>query len=383
MFSIYVHFPFCLQKCHYCDFFSVPLSPDDEMQEKFAKSVVAEIDHLGREFNVLGRRVDSIFFGGGTPTLFDTRHLSTILSGILNRFATIPHETEISIEANPETLKKAKICELSKLFNRISIGIQSFDDKLLKILGRAHTSATAKRAIKLAKEAGFLNIGLDLMWGLPSQNLSALERDLLCATSFDVQHISAYQLTPENAEIAKWLKKIAKKSPIADEETQIKMMSLCENLLTSKGYEHYEISNFARKGHRCRHNENYWHYGEWLAAGPAAASFFHPETAACKNFVRITNINMIDDYLEQSYSHNREEIKPKEAMLEFCFMGLRTSDGLDKNAFKTLFGKSIETIYGKIFANWQKRFLAIDENGRLRLTKEGRLISNSLFEELA
>jgi len=359
------------------------MTPDDEIQEKFAKSVVAEIDRLGKEFNVLGKRIDSIFFGGGTPSMFEKNHLSTILSAILNRFTTMPNETEISIEANPETLKKAKIYELSKLFNRISIGVQSFDDKFLKILGRAHSSATAKRAVNLAKEAGFLNIGLDLMWGLPGQKVVDLERDLLQAIKFDVQHISAYQLTPENQEIEKWLKKISKKSPVANEDEQIKMMELCERLLCSKGYEHYEISNFARKGFRCRHNENYWRYGEWLGLGPTAASFFHPKAAGGKNFVRVTNINTIDDYLEQSYSHDREELKTKEAMFEFCFMGLRTSDGLDKSRFKELFGKDVEKIYGKTFTSWEKRFLARDIGSHIKFTDPGRLVSNELFSDLA
>ncbi|MBI2974780.1 MAG: radical SAM family heme chaperone HemW, partial [Deltaproteobacteria bacterium] len=272
MFGIYIHIPFCLKKCAYCDFHSLAMKADDVPQKEYAMAVCEEIEKQAALRNLRNKKVESIYFGGGTPTLLEIKYLELILNSIRKNFA-VADNAEITIEANPETLTiepshtttasaGRPYRTIAQNFNRLSIGVQTFNDKHLKTLGRIHSAETAKKAITAASDAGFKNISIDLMWGLPEQTINEMETDIEEALKFGVQHISAYQLT-----IDENLKGPCKMWKLPDDELSRRMWLLAHDKLVAAGYEHYEISNFARTGCRCLHNMNYWRYGEWLGVG--------------------------------------------------------------------------------------------------------------------
>ena len=403
MFSIYIHIPFCLRKCPYCDFHSVATQPEDIPQKEYADAVCAELEQQATRHNLRGKTVDTVYFGGGTPTIFKPKYIEQILNHLSATFK-LSSEIEISIEANPET-----IIPSPSPFNRISIGIQTFDDLHLKNLGRIHSSQTARDAIRFVQDAGFKNINIDLMWGLPNQTTKELEDDLDSAIKFSPQHISAYQLT------------LAASATLPDEELAREMFLLVHDKLTCAGYEHYEISNFAKippfpplyKGgvvgdFRCRHNLNYWHYGQWLGIGCSASSNLvcHCESARGgrsnpvnkseragliwltprndAQLLRLTSIKNINQYLRRNFTYETEIIDKKTAMAEYCFLGLRTSDGINMADFKSRFGMEFDDVYPGLWVKWQKQGLTKIlkyENTKI-LNLSGWLISNELFAQL-
>lgn len=368
MFSVYVHIPFCLKKCGYCDFHSIACSEGDVPRDEYASAVCAELKEVVARHGLRGRKVDTIYFGGGTPTLLETRNLERVLNSIHECFSVSP-SAEISIEANPETLKTWNAERGT--WNRLSIGIQSFNDAQLKKLGRIHATSTAIDAVKRAQEAGFKNISIDLMWGLPEQTMKELGQDLDMALALGVQHISAYQLTIED-------EKNGLKT-LDDEDLSREMFILVHDKLTGGGFGHYEISNFARPGFECRHNLNYWHSGEWLGLGSGAtSSLVEPET---RNVKRETCSTDIKKYLERSFNYDTETVNVRSQMAEHCFMALRTSDGIDLKDFKDRFGVEFNVQLPDIIEQFVSRGLAEKKDGRFALTLDGWLISNELFQE--
>lgn len=379
MFSLYVHIPFCLKKCSYCDFHSTAVEPKDIPQLEYASAVCAELETLIDKYDLHGRKVDTIYFGGGTPSVFEARYLEAILNCIYKKFSVTP-DAEITIETNPETLTNSKTHELKNSFNRLSIGIQSFDDHYLKLLGRNHSSKMACNAIRTAKEIGFKNIGIDLIWGLPGQTLEGVRADLKKAISFNVKHISAYQLTLDLSSPRKRGSRLHSRgsrlrwNDMPDEYLSREMWFLVHDFLTSAGYEHYEISNFARHRFRCRHNENYWHYGEWVGVGSGAVSAL--------NNKRFISTKDIKKYLGLDFDYEVENIAPNTAISEYCFMGLRTSDGIELNKFEKRFYRTFDKVYPDVKDLWIKQGLAKLDNNRLALTPQGLVISNELFTQL-
>jgi oxygen-independent coproporphyrinogen-3 oxidase len=372
MLGIYIHIPFCLKKCSYCDFHSV--TGDSIPQKEYTNALLAEIDILSKEYHLTNQPVATIYFGGGTPTIFDAKFFSIILEKINKKFS-VAQNAEITVEANPETLTQKKIKEFSNICNRLSIGIQTFNDKHLQQLGRIHSSDTAKSAIKDAQKAGFKNIGIDLMWGLPDQTIKELEHDLSEAVLLQPQHISAYQLTTDRLK------------NLPDDEISRKMWLLVHNKLTDAGYTHYEISNYNRtiapsdQRTRCRHNENYWHYGEWLGLGSGATSQLIQKTKDKKQKTkRFTVKKDVEKYLMHNFEYEFEDINPKTAMAEYCFLGLRTSDGINLDEFKSRFGVEFDSAYPKIREKWIADRLAEQTGGNFHLIIEGMLISDELFQ---
>jgi oxygen-independent coproporphyrinogen-3 oxidase len=373
MFGIYIHIPFCLKKCAYCDFHSLAVAPKDVPQKEYALAVCAELEKQAAKHNLRGKKAESIYFGGGTPTLFDVKYLELILNSIHKNFA-LADNAEITIEANPETLT------IARNFNRLSIGVQTFNDNQLKELGRIHNSKKAAEAVKMAQDANFKNISIDLMWGLPEQTINDAEADIDEALKFGVQHISAYQLTLDEN-----MKEQCRQWKLPDEELSRRMWLMAHDKLTAAGYEHYEISNFAQKDFRCLHNMNYWRYGEWLGLGSGASSLLQiplsltlplqgggkREGVIC---FHLTTTKNIPQYLRQDFTYEIEEISKKTAMTEYSFLGLRTSDGIDIDEF--------DAIYPNLSREWIKHGLAQKANKRLSLTIEGMLISNELFGKL-
>jgi len=376
MFSVYVHIPFCLKKCTYCDFHSVAARPEDVPQKAYARAIIAETSSLADRYGLRGRKVGTVYFGGGTPTMFAPQYLEMILDAIHDVFS-VEAGAEISIEANPETVSPPSRSvpdrqrkDLVGLFNRVSIGVQTFNDDRLRALGRVHSAETAKNAVKTMQDAGCKNVGVDLMWGLPGQTPAELEDDLGQALGLGTSHISAYQLTYEEREEEKFS---------VSEDISREMFLMTHNTLTSAGFEHYEISNFAKEGRRCRHNENYWHYGEWLGLGSGATSFIRKPSPD-----RFTANSSIPDYLAHKFGYDTEVITPETAAREYCFLGLRTAAGIDLDDFKRRFGRDFDDIYPGLRKKWSNGALASrpSHGNSLVLTVEGWLISDELFGDL-
>jgi len=373
MFSIYVHIPFCLAKCWYCDFHSLPFEKNKIPENEYVRALCKEIDDLTKKYNLVGREVGSIYFGGGTPSLFKPSSIEVILAELDKHFS-IDSDAEITLEANPGAINRLERLEQLERLKRLSIGVQSFNDEMLTKLGRIHSSKEAVDCFNSARGVGFKNVSIDLMWGLSGQSVEDLKKDLDKAISLQPEHISAYQLTVGKSAS----RQVGKSEMLPDEELSREMWILVHEKLVGAGYEHYEISNYSKKGFRCRHNENYWNYGEWLGVGSGAVSSL---VARRSSLVRMTTSKDIDKYLRQEFEYETEEISNKNAMAEFCFLGLRQFDGIDLNQFEKRLGETFEGIYPGLIEKWTSDGYAKIGDKRLSLTVEGMLISDTLFKE--
>ncbi|MHB8836890.1 MAG: radical SAM family heme chaperone HemW [Candidatus Methylomirabilia bacterium] len=374
-FGVYVHIPFCLAKCHYCDFVSRPLA---------AGALETYLAALEREIAAApeaGRKATTIFFGGGTPSLLDGRQLARLLAAVRSTFPVQPG-AEISIEANPGTLTAAKAAEFLALgVNRVSLGVQSLDDTLLLRLGRRHSSREALAAFALLRAAGFDNVGLDLIHGLPGQSPSIWRRDLARAIDLGPEHLSLYALgietgTPFAAERA------AGRLALPGERDELEMLALAGELTAAAGYERYEISNFARPGRRCRHNLDCWNLCEYRGFGAGAHSFLRAPAP-----LRLANTPDIDDYVRRIAAGGdaiemREEPPPRRLAGEALMLGLRTMAGVDETHFAQLHGAAPATLFPEAVELGAEKGWVDRSDGHLRLTGSGVLFSNEIFRLL-
>ena len=377
MLSIYVHIPFCLKKCAYCDFYSVEKRPSDIPCDEYLASLKKQLDEDLKRFELGGREVTSIYFGGGTPSMMSPEFFNSILSEIGGLFR-LNSDVEISCEVNPasvdlrwfEGAKKAGI-------NRVTIGVQSFDDHLLKILGRIHDSEDAMRCIAESQESGFSNVGLDIIYGIPGEGMDKLEDDLKTAMTFQPTHVSAYALTVEDdTPLAKRIDD--GESALPPDEKIVKQMRLVTRMLGRVGWKRYEISNFAKPGFESRHNINYWRYGEYLGLGAGATSFMR---GGGKYGERWTIARDLESYLGGELKYVEDETLSREdAMFEFCFMGLRSVGGIDKPRFEELFDVSFDDRYGAVIEEIVGASLAFDDSRFLRLSDRGFELSNQVFQ---
>jgi oxygen-independent coproporphyrinogen-3 oxidase len=364
---LYIHIPYCVKKCIYCDFLSLPF---DELTAR------RYVDSLCRELKIrktAAGTLQTIFIGGGTPTLLPEDCFRQLFRCLRENFDFSP-EIEISVEANPGTVSAPKIGNLLTLgVNRISIGIQSFHDSELKTLGRIHTSDEALEAVRLMRNAGLRNLSVDLMYGIPGQTIDSWRETLEKAAGLSPQHISSYELTPEKDTPLSLL--IKKNELIMPEEGLIlDMYDLAIDFLRDSGYDHYEISNFALPGFRCRHNLNYWERGEYIGAGAGAHSFIQG--------IRSRNTGDINTYIDSLTNDvipvaEATEISPDEAIKEFIFLGLRKTEGVDLPQAKKLMPDILDACSGLI----EGGYLAITNN-RLRLTRKGLPLSNMVIVQL-
>ena len=363
--SIYIHIPFCKSKCNYCTFNSYPLKIfSKELIShyfKFLKNQILQYKDLLQE-----RKIISIYFGGGTPSVVEDRYIHEILNTICKNY-NILEECEITIEINPETVNHEKLKNFKEYgINRISIGIQSFNDNLLKFLGRIHSSKQAIKSIETAKRI-FKNVSIDLMYGIPYQNIKILEDDLKKAVSFDVEHISCYCLSIEENSI------LAKKGikEISD-NTFNKMYDYLVNFLNKNNYIQYEISNFSKKGYESKHNLNYWNYGEYIGFGAGAFSFF--------NNKRWKNKSFPEDFIKNpDIPEFQENIDKKTMEFEYIFLNLRKTDGIDLDEYRRRFRKNFIIEYRKILQRYKEYFIINRHSVRLNLN--GFKISNTIFSD--
>lgn len=366
-FELYIHIPFCVRKCDYCDFLSAPGS--EEAKASYTEALLREIEAVKTE----KREVSSIFVGGGTPSVLSPSLMGDIFEKIHESFSVAP-DAEITIEANPGTLSKEKLFLYRSVgINRLSLGLQSPEETELKSLGRIHTYGEFLESFSLAREAGFQNINVDLMCALPEQTYEGWIRNLRTVAALQPEHISAYSLIiEEGTPFAK------RKLNLPDEDTEYRMYEDTAGILAEYGYEQYEISNYAKKGLSCRHNIGYWTRKEYLGLGLGAASLWGNQ--------RFSNTSDFSFYLKNSGSpekirEDRETLSLETEMSEFMFLGLRMTEGVSKAEFLEGFGVPIENVYGKVLDKYKSMGLLEEKEGRIFLTREGIHVSNGVMAE--
>lgn len=366
--EIYIHIPFCIRKCDYCDFLSGPSGPEE--QADYVQALLREIQAVEKGE---GRSVSSIFIGGGTPSVLDERLLGDILREIRNRFK-MEEDAEITIEVNPGTANIGKLQAYREMgINRLSIGLQSPEDRELKILGRIHNYGQFLETYQEARTVGFDNINIDLMSAIPDQTYEGWMKNLRTVAELEPEHISAYSLIVEEGTPF-----AARKLNLPDEDTEYNMYEATAQILKEYGFEQYEISNYARKGRKCRHNVGYWTRQDYLGFGLGASSLYGKE--------RFANTADMKKYLENS--KNPEKIREKEPsltredeMAEFMFLGLRMTKGISKADFQRCFGCTIESVYGEVLEKYESMELLLEKDGRIFLSREGIHVSNSIMAE--
>lgn len=368
--GIYVHIPFCKSKCEYCDFYSIGGGRDRRVTDDYLQALADHIREAGRlapEY-----LVDTVYFGGGTPSFFGADNLEKILDEIHKSFR-LSIEAEITLEANPDSVTLQSMKKLVRAgFNRISIGVQSDDDAMLKKLGRPHNFHQAKQAMTFARQAGFGNISLDLMYGLPNQTLTAWKKTVLRIVGLRPEHISCYALKVEEGTPLWSYKDLAN---LPDDDTQADMYLAASDILRDYGYEHYEISNFAKKDFRSKHNMKYWTGGEYLGFGPTAASDF-----AGKRFTIVRDLHGYIDGIakKETVLSECEPIPPRERAGEYVMLRLRTSDGISAEEYERQYLMPFAPLE-KAMKRFEEKGFAVYENERWRLTERGWLVSNQII----
>ena len=366
-FELYIHIPFCVRKCAYCDFLSAPGS--EEAKASYTEALLREIEAVKTE----KREVSSIFVGGGTPSALSPSLMGDIFEKIHKSFSVAP-DAEITIEANPGTLSKEKLFLYRNVgINRLSLGLQSPEAAELKSLGRIHTYEEFLESFSLAREAGFQNINVDLMCALPEQTYEGWVRNLRTVAALHPEHISAYSLIiEEGTPFAK------RKLNLPDEDTEYRMYEDTAGILAEYGYEQYEISNYAKKDLACQHNVGYWTRKEYLGLGLGAASLWGNQ--------RFSNTSDFSLYLNNSrfpekIRGDRETLSLEAEMSEFMFLGLRMTKGVSKAEFLEGFGVPIESVYGKVLDKYKSVGLLEETEGRIFLTRAGIHVSNGVMAE--
>ncbi len=380
-FSLYIHIPYCVSKCPYCDFNShvVPVIPE----KSYTDALLRELEYYGAKEEWRARTVQSIFFGGGTPSTFKPASIGKLLAWVAATFP-IDADCEITLEANPGTVDGENFYGYRDAgVNRISVGVQSFQTQILKFLGRIHSADEARKALEVVRDAGFDNFSFDLIYANPGQSLRDLEADLAAALTFQSPHMSIYNLTFEEGTPFHQEFRSGRMKPLSEEE-EIAMAELIEEKLLSAGLHRYEISNYARSGCHSRHNVNYWRCGDYLGLGAGAHSYkrlnlegmFGQRWSNEKNPGRyITQVTESDHAVVQC-----EEIELAKAAGEFMFLGLRMTDGVSTKEFQSRFGKPPAIFYPQI-VNWLEGDFIVEQDGYLRLTKKGLMLANSIFVE--
>lgn len=370
--SLYIHIPFCAQKCLYCDFPS--FARKDHLRKAYIEALNKEIISLREKHNNL--EINTIFIGGGTPSVLEANELECLLKEVAK--LNMAKDIEYSMECNPGNLTEEKLEVMKKYgVNRISMGLQAKQDNLLKGLGRIHNYKTFKENFLLAKKVGFNNINVDLMFGLPNQSLNEWEETLREIISLEPAHISAYSLIIEEGTAFYNLYE-NDKLKLPTEEEERKMYHLAKKILEENGFNQYEISNYAKEGKECRHNLAYWNMDNWIGVGSAAASYI--------NGKRIKNISSVEEYINSIKDKGEavEEIinnSKNDNMEEFMFMGLRKINGIDENEFKNRFSMNINDVYGEILNKYIGEGLLIRESGRIFLSEKGIEISNAIMAD--
>ena len=383
-FSVYIHIPYCLSKCAYCDFNSYAVASIPE--KDYVAALLAEFDYRAGQPEWRDRSVQTIYFGGGTPSLFSPASIGRVISTICRR-VPVHDAVEITLEGNPCSLSAEKLeGYVDAGVNRISIGAQSHSQTTLSVLGRMHTPAQVDAAYAAARNAGCNNISLDLMYGVPGQTLIALEEDLLALVNLEPEHISAYGLTVEKGTPFYAACKKGK-FVLPEEDLLIEMMKTVESILAVHGLERYEISNYAKPHRAARHNLAYWNRCDYLGLGAGAHSF--SKWVGTTGFgERWSNYALPGKYMQQAASKGqaeswRETLSAAGAIFEFFFLGLRKKIGVSLTEFEEIFQVTVEKVFPALLEVLITEGLLLREGGRLALTDRGLLVADSVFENFA
>lgn len=373
--GIYIHIPFCISKCIYCDFCSAPA--DDETKEHYVDALCREIAVAGERAEADGdkRKISTIFFGGGTPSILHSALLIKIMNAVRGAFC-VADDAEITVECNPGTLSKSKLATYKDIgVNRLSIGLQSPNNRELKNLGRIHTYEQFEESYIEARLAGFDNINVDIMSAIPNQTVAGYEDNLRKVIALKTEHISAYSLIVEEGTPLYNMVERTHGRILPSEDEDREMYAMTKVMLAEAGYSRYEISNYAKPGRECRHNISYWERADYLGFGVAAASLLGKR--------RFTNTLDVASYIANPIDNHSEEqlLTLNDEMEEYMFLGLRMMKGVDTERFGELFGKSFDELYGEITARQIEQGLMVRDGNRVRLTDIGIDISNTVMAE--
>lgn len=356
--NAYIHIPFCKQKCNYCSFVSFV---SQNKQAEYVNTLCNEI-----KYRYKGELLDTLYFGGGTPSLLSIKEIEQIL-GLLN----FNKNTEVTFEANPETLTVEYLEELKKLgINRLSLGCQTFNPNILNIIGRKHSPQDVIQVVEIAQNVKFRNINLDFIYGLPNQTLEEFSSDLRKAISLGIQHISLYGLKIEEGCV--FYKKIPANLP--DSDLQADMYLHAIDVLTAFDFKHYEISNFSKSGFESKHNLNYWDNNSYYGFGVASHGY--------ENGVRYSNTTNIKKYLENPYKHDFENtLTNQEKLEESIFLGFRKIDGIDTQTINSKYGIDFDEKYKSIVKKYIQSGHLIKTNNGYKLSDTGILVSNYILAD--
>ena len=371
--GIYIHVPFCRSKCQYCDFYSLT-TKDSKLMDSYLEAICNHIKEAGPL--APNHLVDTVYFGGGTPSLFGAEGMATILSA-LRKYFDVSDSAEITFEANPDSVTDRLLRRLrSEGFNRVSLGIQSDSDAMLKKLGRPHSYQQAVDAVSRIRKAGFRNLSVDLIYGLPGQTLEEWMKTLRHVLTLQPEHISCYGLKVEEGTPLYEYKDCCN---LPDDDHQADMYLAAVEILRKQGYRQYEISNFCRKGHVSRHNLKYWSGGEYLGFGPDASSDF-----GGRRFTAIRDLHGYIDGIRHGGQVLREvmDVAPRERAAEYLMMRLRTVSGLDPQEYEKRFLMPFAPLEGALLQCKERGLAAQTFDGRWHLTPEGFLLSNSIISDL-
>ena len=369
--GVYVHIPFCIQKCYYCDFISY--ANKTELIEKYVECLIKDI----KQFDFTNYTISSIYIGGGTPSFIDNKYIELIMKELLTY---VKNEIEITIEANPGSLNSEKLKGyLSAGINRLSMGLQSTNNNLLKEIGRIHSFEQFLDNYKEAQNIGFKNINIDLMFGLPNQTKSILDDSLNKIIKLNPKHISTYSLIIEENTIMETLIN-EKKLVLPNDELEREMYWYIKNKLEQEGYKHYEISNFAKEGFESKHNTDCWNQKEYVGFGVAAHSYI--------NYKRYSNTENIEQYINNIESSEYEKNKMVHEILdksmqekEYMLLGLRKIDGIKINEFKEKFNEKPNDLFKNQLKKLENNKLIVKDENSIKLTNKGLDLANLVWEE--
>jgi oxygen-independent coproporphyrinogen-3 oxidase len=372
--AAYIHIPFCEHICYYCDFNKYLMKGQPVWD--YLQALRTEMKTVLRQYP--SDEMKTIFVGGGTPTTLDQKQMAYFLESVNQAFHPVVDSVEFTMEANPGNLDREKLVLMKEAgVNRLSLGVQTFDDKLLSAIGRTHKNSDVFRTVELAKEAGFTNLSIDLMFRLPGQTMEALKESLAAALSLDIRHLSIYSLQIEPRTIFyNRMRKGTLQLPNEDEEAD--MFEVIIDSLEENGFHQYEISNFARAGYESRHNRVYWQNEDYYGFGAGAHSYINGirrvNAGWTKRYIRLIRENgtaFVDEH----------SVSIQEKMEDEMFLGLRKAEGISKRHFQKRFGRSVEEVFSDAVDRLLQRRLIIEKGDRIFLTKRGLFLGNEVFQE--
>lgn len=371
MAGIYIHIPFCQSKCYYCDFTS--FTHKEKVFSHYIEALKKEISL----YKTKNTTIKTIYFGGGTPSLLDSSYIEEVLNHLRENFS-IEENAEITIEANPGTIHHKKIIHYKQMgINRISFGVQSIQDSILKNIGRIHSFLDVKENLLLAKHGGFLNINCDLIYGLPNQSLKDLKESIDYLAFMEIPHIAIYGLQIEENTVFHKLYQ-NNKLDLPSEDVVETMYDYMVDRLINLGYERYEISNFAKDNKYGKHNLAYWQDIEYFGFGAAAHGYLKK--------MRYNNISSVEDYInklnnDEKVIEEKHVINKKENIEEYAFLSLRTKWGIDKKIFLAKFSICVNDLYGKVIEDLKNKDLVVEDENNIYLTTKGMKYGNLVFEK--